>query len=189
MTDFACASGRSGDHFAVGDYSATNAGANRDVDKVFGSDMVAESGFSECCQRCVMSNPNGQTHRFSQSWFHRFVVPAGEIWWVVIGAGGGSDRTCGRHADSDNFSVGRSCGAGSVEEFCQSITGVVDPTFGVSADRSTTDQPTFGVDECCSDVGATNVGGEGVLGICSCHVRDGSTGVWVARFLRREFDG
>ena len=54
---FTGTTGRPGDHFAVSDDAATNPGAYRYVDEVFGSDVVSKACLCKGRQRSFVSNP------------------------------------------------------------------------------------------------------------------------------------
>jgi hypothetical protein len=77
MADFASTASGPGDHFAIGDYSASDSGADGYVNEILGSNVIAESSFGEGCESCIVPNPNRHRHGFCQTGFHRFVVPTG----------------------------------------------------------------------------------------------------------------
>ena len=66
MADLTGTTSRTGHHFAVRNDSATHSGTDRDIDEVFGADVIAKASFCEGCESGVVSNPHRDAERFSQ---------------------------------------------------------------------------------------------------------------------------
>lgn len=84
---------------------------------------------------------------------------------MIVGSGGGSDWSGGGHTDTYDFSSSGCRCSSCFEESGEAVAGIFYSAFGKCVDRSPARHSAFGIDKGCADVGATDVGGEGVLNV------------------------